>query len=347
MLDGTTTDDANDMLDYLTMTKWSSGKAELTATNTVKDGIYIYKKVTTDGTDEIDCDEQFTFKVTLKDAEGNPVYTSGQGVSGDLAWRIDKADATSASGYAEDSRGYYSSTDGTVTLTMDASGRIRIVNVPVGTTFTVEEVTAEGTMPAGYEYYNSQVNSQAATTDNKATGVTVGNTQWATTITNKRNALSVDLLKVDNADTSKTLAGAEFSLFKADGTTPATDAEGNVIGTITSDKDGKVSIGTLLAGNYVLQETKAPDGYNLMPGNVTISITANNVTAIQGTSQCTVVKSDDGLTYTITVTNSAGVELPMTGGSGTLLYTLGGIALIMASALMYGFSMRRRERRLN
>ena len=346
MLNGTTTADETDMIEYLTKTTWSASEAALVATNTVKDGIYIYKKVTTDGTDEIDCDEQFTIKVTLKDSEGNPVYTTSQ-VSGDLAWRIDKEDASSSSGYTEESRGYYTSTDGTVTLTMDADGRIRIVNVPVGTTFTVEEVTTEGTMPMGYEYYSSQVNEEAVTTDNKATGTTVGNKQWATTITNKRNALSVDLLKVDNADTSKTLEGAEFSLFMADGTTPATDADGNAIGTIRSGTDGKVSIGTLLAGTYVLQETKAPDGYNLMSSNVTITVAADNVTAIQGTSQCTVTKSDDGLTYTITVTNSAGVELPMTGGPGTLLYTLGGLALILASALMYGFRMRRRERRLN
>lgn len=346
MLNGTTTTDG-DMIEYLTKTAWSSSEAALTATNTVKDGIYIYKKVTTDGTHEIDCDEQFTFKVTLKDAEDKPVYTSGQGASGDLAWIIDKEDTSSPDGYAEVQRDYYTSTDGTVTLTMGASGRIRIVNVPVGTTFTVEEVTEEGTMPAGYEYYNSKVNSQAATTDNRATGITVGNTQWATTITNKRNALSVDLLKVDNTDSSKTLEGAEFTLYKKDGTTPATDANGNSIGTIRSGTDGKASIGTLLAGNYVLKETKAPAGYNLMTSNVTIIVAAENVTAMQGKSQCAVVKSENGLSYTIKVTNSAGVELPNTGGSGTLPYTLGGIALIMASALMYGFvSRRRRERRL-
>ena len=346
MLDGTTTDDANDMLDYLTMTKWSGGKAELTATNTVKDGIYIYKKVTTDGTDEIDCDKQFTFKVTLKDSDGNPVYTTSQ-KSGDLGWRIDKEDTSSSEGYAEDSRGYYTSSDGTVTLTMDASGRIRIVNVPVGTTFTVEEVTSDGIMPSGYEYYSSQVNDNAVTTNNKATGTTVGNKQWATIITNKRNAFTVDLLKVDNADVTKTLEGAEFSLFKEDGTTPATDADGNEIGKISSGLDGRAAIGTLLAGKYVLQETKAPDGYNLMETNITINVTASDITAMKGTSPCKVEKSADGLTYTITVTNSAGVELPNTGGPGTLPYTLGGIALIMASALMYGFRMRRRERRLN
>jgi len=345
MLNGTTSTEG-DMIEYLTKTTWSSSEAALTATNTVKDGIYIYKKVTTDGTDEIDCDKQFTFKITLEDAEGNPVYTSGQGVSGDLGWRIDKEDASRPDGYAEVQRDYYTSTDGTVTLTMDASGRIRIVNVPVGTTFTVEEVTAEGTMPAGYEYYSSQVNSEAATTDNKATGTTVGNKQWSTTITNKRTALTVGLLKVDNADNTKTLEGAEFSLFNADGKTPATDAEGKALGKITSGPDGKVTIGTLLKGNYVLQETKAPNGYDLMSSNVLITVGANGVTAIQGTTPCSIEESEDGLTFTITVTNSAGVELPHTGGPGTLLYTLGGLMLILASALMYGFRMRRGERRI-
>ena len=49
---------------------------------------------------------------------------------------------------------------------------------------------------------------------------------------------------------------------------------------------------------------------------------------------------------TVTISNEPGSALPNTGGSGTLPYTLGGIGLIMASALMYIFRMRRRERRL-
>ena len=60
--------------------------------------------------------------------------------------------------------------------------------------------------------------------------------------------------------------------------------------------------------------------------------------------------AEDGTTiagYTFTINNSTGVELPHTGGSGTLPYTLGGLILMIISASMYGFRMRRRERRLD
>jgi LPXTG-motif cell wall-anchored protein len=48
--------------------------------------------------------------------------------------------------------------------------------------------------------------------------------------------------------------------------------------------------------------------------------------------------------YTITVYNSTGKELPHTGGSGTYLYTFGGLA-ILAVGCVYGFSMRRKRER--
>ena len=58
------------------------------------------------------------------------------------------------------------------------------------------------------------------------------------------------------------------------------------------------------------------------------------------------IEEENG-TWVIKINNPSGLELPNTGGPGTLLYTLSGSALILAAALMYGFRMRRRERRLN
>ena len=44
------------------------------------------------------------------------------------------------------------------------------------------------------------------------------------------------------------------------------------------------------------------------------------------------------------MTNTPAVELPMTGGSGTLPYTIGGL-LLVAVALLCGCSQRRRTER--
>ena len=49
--------------------------------------------------------------------------------------------------------------------------------------------------------------------------------------------------------------------------------------------------------------------------------------------------------YTIIITNSNGVALPNTGGPGTIMYTLSGLLVLIASAVMYGFRRRHEERR--
>ena len=113
-----------------------------------------------------------------------------------------------------------------------------------------------------------------------------------------------------------------------------------------SKDNGTFSLGNLREGVYFLKETKAPDGYKLLTDPIRITVTNNKVT-VNGTSGANpedVQPNNDG-TYTITVSNSTGQELPHTGGSGTTLFTFGGLA-ILAGCLMAGYSMRRnRERR--
>ena len=345
----------------------------LTATNDLKGGLEVHKIVTTkdDKSDTVTTDESFfTFNIKLQKSstDTTPVYTTpeqlnpdGSTISGSLGYRIFASVEIpdDAANVAEDKSSYefdgntfrasYSETgditgytargtvpsSGELTIKIRQSDRIRAVNIPAGTYYIVTEV--ENTIPSGYELLDKS----------NDTGTVPANTQALAEFWNKRTSFTIDLLKVDELDHDIVLEGAEFELYESDITTPAKDADGNAISTITTGPDGKADIGKLLPGTYILKETKAPKGYVPYDTQIRIVVTTEKVTYQQGTRQPTdAEKSADGLTWTITATNNAGHELPHTGGTGTLPYTLGGIT-VMLTALMYGFRMRRRERRLN
>ncbi len=362
--------------DGKTITEMSPDNTELstlTAINTLKGGLEIHKNVTTkdDKSDEVTTDTSFfTFNIKLQKSEtdATPVYTTpdqfnqdGSTISGSLGYRIfasviipDEATnvADDKSSYEYDGKTFRANKDGSGNITgytargtipssgelilkIRQSDRIRIVNIPAGTYYTVEE--DENEIPNGYELLDKS----------NENGTVPANTQALAEFWNKRTAFTVDLLKVDETDPNTKLADAEFELFMEDGETPATDTEGNSIGSIKTGPDGKANIGKLMPGVYKLVEVVPPKGYNLMTTPVIISVLAEKVTYQQGSKQpVDAEKSTDGLTWTITATNTSGYELPHTGGTGTLPYTLSGLALILASALMYGFRMRRRERRV-
>ncbi len=341
----------------------------LTATNSLKGGLDVMKFVTTkdDASDTVTKDETyFTFRIKLQKSQTDTtqVYTTpdqfngdGSTKSGSLGFRIFAAPVipADATNVADDKSSYefngltykadrnsegeingYTARGtvpdtGELTLKIRQSklggtdenplDRIRIVNIPAGTYYTVEEID----VPEGYTQVKKEADS----------GTVKANTQATAKFWNKRTFLAVDLLKVDEVDNSKVLKNAEFKLYKEDGTTEATDAEGKPIGTITTGSDGKATIGKLLPGTYKLIEKKAPEGYNLMTSPVTILVTNEKVTFQQGTKQpVDATKSSDGLTWTITATNNPGYELPSTGGPGTLAYTLTGALLILAAALL-------------
>ena len=165
------------------------------------------------------------------------------------------------------------------------------------------------------------------------------------TVTNTMRKLTVNKTDLNN----NPLKNAVFTLTGDDKVTPVTDYE-----SITSSD---VASGNLLNdiylpnGIYYLKETNPPAGYLTLEYMLKIIVDQNSISMQTDTEYAPKNYVDqsasDNLLYTFNVENNPGVVLPSTGGSGTLPYTLGGIALIIASALMYGFRMRRRERRLN
>ena len=163
--------------------------------------------------------------------------------------------------------------------------------------------------------------------------------------TNTRNMFTVDLKKTASDGTTE-LSGAKFTLTRFNGTTYEAYPDGNhVLGSKPV---------SLAAGNYELTETAAPDGYVVLTNKIRFTVASDgtlsdpvNEEGVADTSLA--VKSQgisEGSKGTIIVKNNPGQQLPNAGGPGTILYTLSGFMLILASALMYGFRMRRGERRI-
>lgn len=164
-----------------------------------------------------------------------------------------------------------------------------------------------------------------------------------------------DITKVDGADNSKKLQGAEFKLEK-DGKYVIVDSNNKVSGwadtlaagsTLTSDADGLVKIIGLGEGAYKLHEIKAPAGYNVLTATIDVVITD-----VTGTGTETGLPKLNGLTIaldggdaqngdvttglvTATVENNTGASLPETGGVGTtLFYIIGGMLMVGAAVLL-------------
>ena len=169
-------------------------------------------------------------------------------------------------------------------------------------------------------------------------------------ITNTYTKKTKEIVITKTDEKGNELTGAVFTLIK-----DSQQVDG-------SPTDPAVSSTTLNLeyGIYCLTETTAPNGYVILSNKIYFKVDDNGITL-----QTVSVGNDGKTTYsdanegdyplvslsedalTVYVKNTPGQELPNTGGPGTLLYTLSGIALMLGAALMYGFRMRRRERRLN
>lgn len=167
------------------------------------------------------------------------------------------------------------------------------------------------------------------------------NTAWVTypegeseksTVTVK--TYGIDIFKYDQADNAG-LAKAEFALYGEESVTVAEDGTVTVnpdaepIRTAISGEDGDVVINGLDKGVYYLVETKAPEGY------------------VQSTTPLKVTIPDDAdeTTYLVEV-NFANAQVPHTGGAGTLMYTIGGAAIILLAGALLLISRYSRKKQV-
>lgn len=175
-------------------------------------------------------------------------------------------------------------------------------------------------------------------------------------------SFQMNVLKVDGKTNAK-LEGVKFDLYSYTGakTNPTeADLKGSdgkrIAKDLTTDGEGKIQKTGLKKGTYYLVETqtvKTKDGkkYNLLKEPVKVEIkvdyvtetettidkdTNGNVTAATTVKNKTFTGGDTGSagTFTVTVKNYTGFDLPITGGMGTVLFSIAGFALMAGAAFV-------------
>ena len=221
-------------------------------------------------------------------------------------------------------------------------------NVPYNTSFAINESNEYGDI-----FDTSITITHADGASETKSGISTGNIvvdgNLNIAFTNSRKTAEIILQKED--DKKNALSGARFTLINKTTNQNAQHLVDGIWVDVGSgskhefevDSDGLFTIAGLPVGDYILTETKSPDGYIILNNAIEFTVSKN------GETVSITVRSGENASAEnnkLTVTNTPGQSLPHTGGSGTLLYTLSGLALVLGSALMYGFRMRRRERRL-
>ena len=154
-------------------------------------------------------------------------------------------------------------------------------------------------------------------------------------------AIKID--KYVKNDEDAKLANAKFDLYRT-----ATQAEVNagsavkiphttvngikLEGDLVTDANGTATFAKYEANgtnyDYYLVETRAPSGYNILDNAVKVNFTDTEVEATAGV-------------YTVKVPNSSGILLPITGGTGTVIFTIIGIALMVGAVVLFVVSRKK------
>lgn len=163
-----------------------------------------------------------------------------------------------------------------------------------------------------------------------------GNLTYKTGQTVNVATAGLDVTKVDGNATSTKLPGAEFTLYSDVDCNNSVVVDGvTVKATTTTNGNDKFCYGSnefyFTPGvTYYVKETKAPANYNLNATVFTVTAVAKAYTAV-GTVEngATVVKD-----YPVTV--------PSTGGMGTMMFYVGGAALIACAGVLL-FVLKRKK----
>ncbi len=176
---------------------------------------------------------------------------------------------------------------------------------------------------------------------------------WSsTTVTTELTKTHAVKDEVTGETKNEPLSGATFTLTKKDDPTK--------VYTATSNDAGQLNFKGLDAGEYILQETSAPDGYSLNKKEIPVVIEAqynengtlnNYKVTVDGKATSTYTAEYEGTDTIKSITiqgeetsipNTPISSLPSTGGIGTYLFTIAGIAIMLVAVGLFVVSRKRR-----
>lgn len=111
---------------------------------------------------------------------------------------------------------------------------------------------------------------------------------------------------------------------------PSTYEDG-AVKQVTTPESGIIHFVGLAEGTYTLHEVSAPEGYNKVAVDPTVTISANY--SEDGTLESWTVNSNGQ--NPVEVVNKAGAILPGTGGMGTVVFTVVGVVVVAAGVAWY------------
>ena len=284
--------------------------------------------------------EEFDFTLSLKDESGKPLENQELEITG-----IDGKPGT------------LQLNNGSATFTLSHDQQITVNHLPNGITYEITETPVENYSPqyavTEKDADHTKVGGQGIQNGSTATGtihlgkdVTVAYTNTYTP------GFPVSFIKVDE-ETNKPLSEAEFKLYSCTNTeqshthselageesekegcwTPVLDEKGKPK-VYQSDGNGKVDLGHLKYDEYMLVETKAPNGYELPKAQWLLTVSEKGIEfEIKGDKKGPQFRTNTGTDGTVTyqLPNKKKITelLPETGGKGTYLIYLMGIGLVL------------------
>ena len=271
----------------------------LSATNTIKGGINIEKKVVDETGATVDSKDKFTAVAHLVDKDGSDYHYDYRIYYGqnNPEYNVSERTCTDAEGNqvveTNKHRSCHIYGDGTITQELYVGDTIRVVNVDAGTRYYVEEPNT----PTGYELvsvdnkisvgtpndFGAYTDDQTVTVGDKKYYVMQGNSAWQSIITNKYTSGS---LKISKTVTGNPVVAKDFEF-----TVKIYGADGKEI------KD-------------------VPYSYT---GNKTGTITSGGTVTLAGGQNITIEGLPEGATYEVTETAMPGYKTTKTGDTGTIV----------------------------